>query len=66
MSIEEHFKNLHDNPPAPFNIGYKPLAAKYSDEVAREMESEGFYDTHTRVECATEFRIRYNAKFEAQ
>ncbi len=61
-SLEKHFEHLHDNPPAPFNPLYNPLADTWSDEVSAAMEAEGFYDTHSREECAIEFRWRYEAK----
>jgi hypothetical protein len=55
------FDFWHRNKPVPFNPAYDPAAADRSRRVTSSMESDGFYDRHTREECATEWRRRYDA-----
>ena len=47
----------HTAPPA-FNPYYDPKHAPLMQSVAAAMDAEGYYDTHTRDECATELRRR--------
>lgn len=54
-TLADHFERLHANPPPSFNPAFDPTARARSDAVARAMEEEGFYDTHTRQECAEEY-----------
>lgn len=54
------FDHWHRNAPAPFNPAYDPKADGRRAKVTGSMESDGFYDTHTRYECATEWRRRYD------
>ena len=49
-----------NHPPAPFNPDYDPGAAGRYEQVSRSMEADGFYDTHTREECAVEWGKRYD------
>jgi len=56
--LEEHFEHLHNNPPPPMNPDYDPKAKDRALQVAQSMEEDGFYDNHTRHECADEFRRR--------
>lgn len=51
----------HDVAPAPFNPLYDPKAKARYAEVTASMERDGFYDSHTREECAAEWRRRYDA-----
>ena len=44
--------------PAPFNPAYDPNAASRLQRVADSMESDGFYDNHSRDECAAEVSRR--------
>lgn len=57
-ALEAYFHHAHGNPPAPFNPEFDPLAAPRSTRAARTMQEDGFYDTHTREECALEHRRR--------
>lgn len=57
-ALEAHFGAMHDNPPAPFNPAFDPTAKARSERAAREMEAEGYYETHTREECAAEYKRR--------
>lgn len=58
QALEEHFEHLHKNPPAPFNLTYDPEAADRMRTAAESMEADGFYDSHTREECAAEIKRR--------
>ena len=58
--LVEHFEHQHNNPPAPFNSAYNPNAAGYYKQVSKSMEEDGFYDSHSRVECAIEWRKRFD------
>ena len=49
------FEFEHENPPAAFD----PLARARGVEVVMQMEADGFYDNHTRQECAIEYHKRY-------
>ena len=53
------FGYWHKNPPAPFNPLYDPGAKARYAAVTKSMEADGFYDNHTREECAAEWRRRY-------
>ena len=59
MSLEQHFEHLHKYPPAPFNPSYHPNAQAWFKGASDSMVEDGFYDHHTRAECAQEFRRRY-------
>lgn len=61
MSIGEHFKWLHDNPPPPFNPEYDPLSDSRFKRVTESLVTDGWYANHTREECRTEWRRRYEA-----
>lgn len=50
-----------DNTPAPFNPHYDPAARARYARVTESIERDGFYDTHSREECAAEWRKRYDA-----
>lgn len=54
------WNRLHDMKPAPFNPEYRPYAAAVSKDVVEGMEADGFYDDHTREECSSEYRKRYD------
>lgn len=54
------FTNEWNNPPAPFNPQFDPKAAARSSAAAESMSADGYYDTHTREECAAEWRRRYD------
>ena len=60
-AIEQHFAALHANPPAPFNPDYDPRAQGWRNQASDSMMQDGFYDNHTREECAAEWRRRYDA-----
>jgi len=49
------------NPPSPFNPDYDPCAKDRYTSVTMSMETDGYYDTHTRDECKTEWANRYTA-----
>jgi hypothetical protein len=55
------FAYEHDNPPAPFNPGFDPDAEERYRAVAKSMEDDGFYGTHSREECAAEWLRRYES-----
>lgn len=66
--LENTFEFLWNNAPAPFNPDYKPYAKEVRKLVTDSMENDGYYDKHTRKQCAAEWRKRYDAlmaKFEA-
>lgn len=50
----------HDYKPAPFNPSYDPQAKQRYADVTESMELDGYYDTHTRAECADEWARRYD------
>jgi hypothetical protein len=56
---KNRFANLHNNPPAPFNPDCDPKAKKRYALVTDSMEKDNYYDSHTREECAIEWRKRY-------
>ena len=58
QAFERAMDYAHEHVPAPFNPHYDPRARQVADQVANEMQDEGFYDCHTRHECAVEFRQR--------
>ena len=55
------FQHEWNNPPPPFNPLFDPLAKGRSERVVTSMEADKFYDSHTREECAAEYRRRYDA-----
>lgn len=61
-NLERTFEQLWKNPPEAFNHEYKPHAKKIRADTTASMEHNGFYDYHTRVECAVEWRTRYDAR----
>jgi hypothetical protein len=52
------FQTTSANPPAAFNPAYRACAAPRRDAAVQQMELEGFYETHTRTECAAELARR--------
>ena len=56
------FDFWHRNKPAPFNPAYDPKADGRRARVTASMEADDFYATHTRPECAAEWRRRYDAE----
>lgn len=50
----------HRIQPAPFNPAYDPGAKDRYARVTGSMEQDGYYDSHTRAECAAEWRRRYD------
>lgn len=53
----------HDAPP-PFNPCYDPRHGPVMQAAALAMDAEGYYDAHTRDECATELRRRVAEQLE--
>lgn len=51
--------------PAPFNPLYDPRDAGWLRQAADSMDADGFYASHTRIDCAVEIRTRYNTIKEA-
>ncbi len=47
-------------PPPAWNPDYDPKAKARYARVSASMEKDGFYDNHSREECATEWRRRYD------
>lgn len=45
----------------PFGTDYNFRAGSWGDQAARSMEAEGYYAAHSRLECAAEWRRRYDA-----
>lgn len=60
QELAKHFEHLHNNPYPPLNPEYDPRAKNWSLEATQSMEQEGFYDTHSREECAIEWRRRFD------
>lgn len=60
------FDYWHNNPPAPFNVQYKPYAKEVSAEVVAELEAEGWYDNTTLAERQANnlFKQRYDEKMK--
>lgn len=56
------FEDAHQNPPKAFNPDYRPYAADVQHKVVDDMSREGFYQKHSREECAAEVRKRYDAE----
>jgi hypothetical protein len=56
------FEYWHNNPPPPFNPDFDPKAKDRGRAVATSMEADGFYENHTREECAAEYRRRYELR----
>lgn len=61
-----YFEKLHENPPPAFNPDYNPNAKSAWGVVIKSMEDDGFYSNHTREECASEFKRRYEAAMADQ
>lgn len=59
IALERHFKEQHENPPAPFNPAFDPKAKERYRKVSESMEADGFYKTHSRKECRLEWARRY-------
>lgn len=55
----------HRMQPAPFNPAYRKEARQWAAQATASMERDGYYDTHTREQCAAEWRRRYAASKEA-
>ena len=50
-----------------FNPDYNPNWKQIREQTTASMEEDGYYDTHTREECAAEWKRRYeeiSKKFE--
>ena len=56
------FNFWHRNKPLPFNPAFDPKAADRRRRVTASMEADGFYASHTRSECAAEWRRRYDTQ----
>jgi len=50
----------HRNAPMPFNPAYDPGADARRSQITASMERDGYYTTHTREQCALEWRRRYD------
>jgi hypothetical protein len=59
------FDYWHKNPPAPFNPLYDPGAKARYSAVTASLVADDYYATHTREECASEWRRRYDELKEA-
>lgn len=59
------FDYWHRNKPRPFNPEYDARARDWGRTASASMEADHFYATHTRAECAAEWRRRYDAAKEA-
>lgn len=46
------FTYWHNNPPAPFNPDFLPRHEEITAAVRKEMEAEGYYQTHAREQRA--------------
>ena len=55
------FDREHKHPPAPFNPDFDPGARQRYADVTASLEADNFYASHTRAECAAEWRARYEA-----
>lgn len=44
----------HMNKPSPFNPKYLPAYSELAKRVTEKMERDGYYDSHTREQCAVE------------
>ena len=52
--------NEWNNPPAPFNPDFDPLAEERYAKVTASMQADDFYANHTREECKAEWGRRYD------
>lgn len=52
------------NAPLPFNAYYDPKYGPLVQATALVMDAEGYYEAHTRDECATELRRRVAEQLE--
>jgi hypothetical protein len=59
QSLADHFQDLHNNPPPPFNPAFDPKAAGRYQSVSASMQEDNYYSTHTREECKAEWAKRY-------
>ena len=64
-ALEQHFEWLHKNPPAHFNPDFNPKAKDVWGKVTQSMEDDNFYASHTREECAAEWKKRYEERMAA-
>jgi len=55
------FQYEWQNPPPPFNPQFDPGAKARYERVSQSMQADGYYDGHTRAECAADWRRRYDA-----
>jgi len=62
VNLEDIFKELHENPPNPFNPGYKSYAKHIRNETYKSLEAEGWYEKYTlkQRQESNLFRIRYD------
>ena len=52
--------NWWKNGPGPLNPNFNPDAKELYAKTTTSMERDNFYASHTREECAAEWRRRYN------
>ena len=64
-ALEQCFEWLHKNPPAIFNSECNPKTKDVWAKVTQSMEDDNFYASHTREECATEWKRRYEDRMAA-
>lgn len=60
------FQHQWNNPPPPFNPVFDPRAKDRYAAVSKSMADDDFYSTHSRAECADEWKRRYNALVDAE
>ena len=61
MPKETTVNEFWPSPPKSFNPEFNPDARGAWGVASKEMEAEGFYDTHSRDECAVEIKKRAEA-----
>jgi hypothetical protein len=65
-NLEDVFLHLHNNPPPPFNPAYDPNSKARREMISGWMEADGFYNDHSREQCADEYRRRYRILLEEE
>lgn len=55
------FDYWHRNKPEPFNPAFDPKAGARYKAVTASMEADDYYASHSREECAAEWRRRYDS-----
>lgn len=58
-NLDKTFEYHHNNPPAPFNPDYWVGSKNCYAVTTASMEDDNFYSSHTREECAVEWKKRY-------